>query len=363
MIDYVKVRTRQPGFAQNLLSTTHLTFIDYHNGRGEKVGVKATYCALTWYVFGSGLVEMEGSLHKCWNSQNGYDATNWNDFRRLDLFDVLDWLTQGFGLVLASAMLHNVEFGVNLCLPPAPPTVRDLLSRLLFYGKGQAFVDKPVDRGCYKRMDSSDFYVKAYDKGAQYGTPDQRLRFEKGVICMKELNPPKRPALLTTLADLTDPARLDQLGSLLLTTYDRCFWAEQFDSVTLTPAEQKTVDLAHNVATWPTLTRIRRHRLRTDYDRIADRCGYRISTYIREQISIKWTDLLELDCNVLRRGGMKRFTHLENGVKRYITSPVEEGSDSQPNEEFSDSIKRDEPTVEEEVRQADETVYQHSFSI
>ena len=192
MIDFVKFRPYQPGGAASGLASTlrhhpALKWVDHCDKQSNKTGVKVTHHALTWFVFDSGFVEVTGSLHKCWNSLNGREATYWNDFRRLDLFDLLDWLTAEMGVDLHTATLHRVEFGVNLTLPPAPPAVRDLLTRLLFYGKGQPFKDAPVDRGCCKRLDSSDFYVKAYDKGTQYDTPDQRLRFEKGVLAMKDI--------------------------------------------------------------------------------------------------------------------------------------------------------------------------------
>ena len=323
MIDFIKWRPNQPGFAGQLRANPHLTdlWVDQMNTFGQKTGKKATFHALTWYVYDSGFVEVTGSLHKCWNSINDRPAENWNDFRRLDLFDTLDWLVQTFGVDLATATVHNLEFGVNLIQPPAPPTVEQLLTRLLFYGKGHPFKEKYFEPAGYeRRYPGTDFYIKAYDKGTHQNAPVAVLRFEKGVIAMKDLNGAKgEHPVVVTLADLNQPVRLDQLGTLLLGTFDKCFWMEDFTGIGLTDKEQTTIAQAHNSAHLRSLTRTQRNRLKAAYDRIADRLANRLSTHLRAQISTKWADLLEVDCNVLQRGGMRRFTRLkENVVKRYI---------------------------------------------
>ena len=319
MIDYVKVRTRQPGLAQRLKDDDRFRWIDCHDKEKNKIGRKGEYQGLTWIVFDSGFMEFTGSLHKCWNSLNGRGSVNWNDFRRLDLYDVLNWLAEDLGLIAETATIHNIEFGVNLILPPAPPTVRDILSRLLYYGNGQPFKEMPVEKGYYKRMETkpekSDFYIKAYDKGSQYNTPDQRLRFEKGVRAMKDINP-KNNTLLSTLDHLNDPARLTQLGYLLLTAFDRCFWAEITNLAELTDRERTVVENAHDAARIASLTPVNRNRLKTRYNQIAQHYGYRFTADLRQQINTKWADLLEVKCNVLQRG-VKGFTHLTIGVNHY----------------------------------------------
>ena len=137
---------------------------------------------------------------------------------------------------------------------------------------------------------------------------------------MKDINPPGKPVVLSTLAHLTDPARLDQLGTVLLACFDKCFWAEDFDHAALTAAQQKTVAQAHKVTIWASLTRKQRHRLRADYNQVADQLDHRLSNYLRGQISMKWNELLEVEGNVLRRGVRERFTRSDKGVKRYSDS-------------------------------------------
>ncbi len=338
MIDFVKCRPRQKGFSEWILAHPALLgrWVDQLNSFEQKTGKKATYHALTWHVYDSGFVEVTGSLHKCWNSLCERGAVNWNDFGRLDLFDVLAWLQTDMGLNLHTATVHNVEFGVNLLLPPAPPTVEQVLTRLLFYGKGQPFVEKYFDPAGYeRRYPGTDFYIKAYDKGTHQNAPATVLRFEKGVTAMKDLNGVKgEHPVVVTLADLNNPDRLSWLGTLLLTTFDKCFWKENFAGMALTANQQKTIAQAHNVADVAGLSRTQRNRLKDAYDQIANRLDYRLSTDLRAQISSKWNDLLEVDCNVLRRGGMRRFTRLkENVVKRYIAMPT--NSPSTPGQTWS----------------------------
>jgi hypothetical protein len=300
MIDFVKVRTAQTGLAASLRRDPRLNWIPHVNEDHQQTGHKATHHALTFYVFSSGIVEVAGSLHKCWNSLSGNETHNRNDFRRLDLFDTLHWLTHEFSVSLSLAMVRNVEVGVNLTLPPAPPTVRELLDRLLYYGNGKT-IDRVAIRGggFAKRLDLSNFYVKAYDKGT---AATQRLRFEKGITVMKELNPKGVPPLLRTLADLTRAEVLAELGKSLLKTFDGCFWQDVTDLSTLTPAELDTVTKAHHPPTWATLTRQQRGKLKTRYDRIANRQTNRLRADLRQRIADKLSTLLEAEGDIFHKG-------------------------------------------------------------
>ena len=293
MVDFVKIKTRQPGLSQRLLNDARLTFTDHHNRKGEKIAVKATYCALMWYVFPSSIV-IEGSLHKCWNSLNGRGAINWNNFRHSDLCDTLVWLTHQFSLSLALATVHVMEVGVNATLPPHL-NAGDVLRRLLTY-KTHKFNKQRINTpGYYVKVDMTDFCIKAYDKGTQCHRPEPMVRFEFRAKRMNAVNQPKRPPVVTTLADLTDPARLNRLGEQLLTTFDRCILAESIDPDQLTPDERETVLRTQNANLLAALTRSQRNRLREKYDQLIARAlhpSVQLRPLLRGLIADKWHELL-----------------------------------------------------------------------
>jgi len=317
MIDYVKMRVNSPSLANSLPKNELFSFTALINGEGQKVGEFAKFHNLTIKLYHSGMVEIDGSIHKFWNSYlTGSGSYNWNDFHRLDLFDTVHALCDLLGIAPAMARLHNVEYGVNVSLP-AGQVASDVLRRFLTY-KTHKFSEKSIEgRGYFLEAEMNDFYVKAYDKGTQYERPEPMLRFEVKAIRMKAINQPASPPIVESLADLLSPARLDQLGHMLLTTYDRCIIAEPIHLESLTTAERETVLKAQDANTWIGLNRSQRNRLRTKYDAIVTKYGYSLRPMLKQLIADKWQQLLEMDGDVLRRGNVKntqRFTHLSIGV-------------------------------------------------
>jgi len=155
-------------------------------------------------------VELAGSLHKY-----GRDGRhNADDFTALDLQNVIDELTDTYGIDSHSSILNTLEFGVNLSLPFP---VSNLLYALITH-RGVPFT-KHNDNGFdYYQAKRQQYIVKIYDKGQQFYKNEKRtLRFEIKVTRMKYLQ--NRQIPIHVLADLLNQELYASLGELLVNTF------------------------------------------------------------------------------------------------------------------------------------------------
>jgi hypothetical protein len=283
MIDFTKIAIKCHDLRLRLLNKKELVFVSIKNKQ------VAQHKNLTITLHDSGRVEVCGSLHKYWNG----GLHNWNDFGRLDLWDVVRELCDWLEIEPQAARLHNIEFGVNLLVAFEPT---EFLRGLLTY-KDESFVRTAVNgSGFYKQSKKTQFIIKAYDKGKQYQRPDHILRFEVKVIKMEYL------PMVQTLADLMDSNKLTTLGALLADAWGECIVVEKLDLKQLTKPETKTYQLATDARTWDNLDRVGRFRLRTNYTAIVERYanGGR-KAEVTKLIETKWAELLAIPktCNVL----------------------------------------------------------------
>ncbi len=310
MIDFLKLSARSLVLAEQLQKHPELSFYDYCNKAGYRVGVQAQCEGWTFRVYPSGRVEVEGSIHHYYNVLRGNDSVNWDDFTRLDLYDTLHEFSERFGLCMKTMRIENVEFGVNLRLPDGwavPDTLRQLIAYKTIPFKNVA-LKKP---GWYVEAILGDYYIKAYDKSAHQNQPEPILRFEVKARRMK-----KTPTI-NYLSDLLDTAKLDTLGKLLVKTFEGCFWAEPFDIAQLSISERGLVERAHRVDTWKAMSRNQRYELRTKYNELALRHNHQLRATLGKLLNEKVEQLLQLP-DVLRRGASHkpkgRFTDLDIAV-------------------------------------------------
>jgi len=147
----------------------------------------------------------EGSLHRY--ALDG--APNVGNFPFEQMRDTVAGLCERFGIDPARALLESIEFGLNIALPvPA----RQFLKTLVCHGCAP-FVELNRDkRGLGMVAARQQYEFKLYDKGRQTETEETHtLRVEVKVLKMEWLKPYK----IETLADLTDPAKVQPLGKVL----------------------------------------------------------------------------------------------------------------------------------------------------
>ncbi len=303
MIDFTKIAINDHDLRLRLLNDKGI-----YVRQSEKNVTQLKNMTIT--VHESGRVEIAGSLHKYWNE----GQHNYNDFGRLDLWDVVSELCDWLEIEPQMANIHNLEFGLNLIVKFDPSA---FLGGLLTY-KATSFCRTAITgKGSYKQAAQTQFLIKAYDKGKQFDGSDNILRFEMKVIKMEYL------PQIQTLADLMDSDKLTTLGALLADAWSECIVVEPLDVQQLTKPEQRTYQLATNAKTWDSLDRAARFRLRAGYMAIVDKYakGGR-KAEVMDLLKTKWAELLAIPkaCNVLTTVRAAPFENTE--MKRFDRSNI-----------------------------------------
>ncbi len=176
----------------------------------------AKYKGLT-FIAKDGRLFLKGSLHKYFN--NGLH--NYNDFHLSDLVNVVSEIGEAFTVDPAKILLENVEVGVNVRLPFP---VERVLSSLVLH-KGEPFFRfSNVGDGAGVECKHAQFYIKVYDKGAQYNVGDNLLRVEIKVVKMAYFQ--SQNIEIKTLSDLTHPNTLRAMGEALNSTIQEILFTD-----------------------------------------------------------------------------------------------------------------------------------------
>lgn len=217
---------------------------------GECDGMKFEVCQDP--ESGKMFCRFRGSLHRYANG----GAANVGPFTFRQVCEAVADLCARFGIEPESARLENVEIGVEL---PLPIPARQFIKGLICHGS-KPFqplnVEKP-DLGRIAPRQEYDF--KLYDKGSQAETgAGHLLRVEIKVGKMAYL----KPFGLATLADLTNPDKVQPLGELLQSVMnDVIYYDGSVQETALTMREQLHLKEVRNPVWWADLSK----RSRYDY--------------------------------------------------------------------------------------------------
>ncbi|WP_265428542.1 hypothetical protein [Chryseobacterium sp. YIM B08800] len=189
MIDFIKVFTKDKDILeQNIkqnddLETTYV--LDYRTGqicypcRSYQNTMEARITNRTGYI--------RNSLHKYHNDKKGLKPQNHSDFTYCNLCEAISMLEADFKINSAECGMTNLEFGLNITLSKSPKTIID--NHLLMYNFEEFNqYDTFHGKGTYKQYNSSDYYIKCYDKGLQYNLSKKLLRFEIKIMKSRMLN-------------------------------------------------------------------------------------------------------------------------------------------------------------------------------
>ncbi len=188
LFDYVKILLKNPNIS-NIKNRPSLDFkllVSEKNGDcSSKTVAYYHYCKIT--IYNSGLVYFEGSIHKMWNSlnnvlapnynPNNYKGFNGNQYTLQDLLNTRKHLCNLLFCEPQQMIFQNIEFGLNINTSFNP----QLFITGLLYHSGKMF-ESGHERH-YKEVRHKKYRVKIYNKGAQYGMPNNTLRVE--VACKK----------------------------------------------------------------------------------------------------------------------------------------------------------------------------------
>lgn len=185
------------------------------NVDGDFIYGFAEYLGLTFRLK-NGKIKLQGSLHKYRN----LGKHNYDDFRAMDVAEVVHELERNFKIDLYSTVLNNVEFGVNVVLPFG---VNVVLDNLITY-KGKHFEYREEKGESYYQCKRTKFIIKIYDKTKQYKLPNNVLRFEIKVTAMQYLEP--KGVKLRYLSDLLNMAIYEPLGNILTEVFEEILFGD-----------------------------------------------------------------------------------------------------------------------------------------
>jgi hypothetical protein len=150
-------------------------------------------------------IKLEGSVHKFQQGQN------YRDFSCLDVFNVIDEITQLLGIAAGNIKIHQMEFGLNLM---ARIHSNQILKNIVSH-KGREFEQKFYNnKGYLKRFVWTNYIFKIYDKGLQYQLDQDIIRVEIKAQKMQFFEQQK--IRVSTLADLYDVALYPRLEDALI---------------------------------------------------------------------------------------------------------------------------------------------------
>lgn len=329
MIDGVKIDVPNLS-ACEWLSNDLLDFYTYTNTKtGElKDGtITAKYQGLTFVITtstkykGVTYCSVRGSLHK-YHTQG---ETNANDFTISHLQEVVKDLSEKFNIDPNTAVLRNVEFGVNI---HTPITAKALVNNLVALN-ADPFTDfkvQGVKMG--KGIGKFDYRVKIYDKGKQGDLPIKNLtRIEVSVKQMRYL----KRFNISTLSDLTDPIKIKPLGGVLLDYWrNAIYYDKQVNWKGLTDFERKKLLYYATPRNWADFNRTQRFRAKAHFQKLITRFGVTSThTETTNLIAKKWYALTAEKCirlhqDFLKTGSEEMYTiaSLECRMQTYTNTPT-----------------------------------------
>jgi len=192
MVDYVKfeIINMLPEALERHRDLTFISFGVCETSELDTSSVFADYQGLRFKIYSPrkdykrGIMTVEGSLHKFWND----GRHNYNDFGIMELDEVLCELYSRFNIHPTNCKIRNIEFGVNI----HPPDKAGKIIENCLLHKTKPFKWTYVsNNGNYKQVRRENYFIKVYDKQAQYqGKYDvpPTLRFEIKFTRMRDLN-------------------------------------------------------------------------------------------------------------------------------------------------------------------------------
>lgn len=209
-----------PVSIQTLLDNKLLSFpLPISEDTGEVINSprSAHYKGLR-FVLKNEIVKLEGSFHKYYND----GKHNYNDFNCQDFVNVILKLENLFSIDKDIALLNNLEFGVNIHVKHS---IDKILESIINY-KGIPFIQYNGSGAKGIFCETTNFYIKIYDKSHQYGLAGNILRIEIKVKKMRFFK--DRGININSLSSLLDhseilkicPVFLSVFNDILFTDYD-----------------------------------------------------------------------------------------------------------------------------------------------
>jgi hypothetical protein len=246
-----------------------------------------------------------------WNSlkgitapSNGDKGFNGNDLTITDIYGIREHLKGLFSCDSDQLIFKNIEIGVNLL---TPFEVGTFLKGLLYHN-GKRF--EPQRNNHYWQCVHSNYKLKIYNKGHQYGMAGNVLRVEVQVKKMIELDPVR----LVTFADV-NTSTLDKAYQHLVSRFiEIVYYDRTIDKTRLTRLETIKIKDYSNVTYWMDMDSRKRDRhkrklavLIRDY---SENLKAQISSLIIKKCVIINQDSESAKCVIINRSSISlKITH------------------------------------------------------
>ena len=258
-----------------------------HNSDGRYKYELAEYFGLKFRIKNE-KVRLQGSVHKYRNA----GRHNYDDFRAVDVAEVVQELSEHLEIDTSTTLLNNIEFGVNVVLPFR---VNVVLNNLIVF-KGEPFMKVVEDKMSYYQCKKTQFIIKIYDKGKQHNLPDNVLRFEIKVMRMQYLE--TKGIKLRYLSDLLNMDIYEPLGNILIEVFEGILFGDNtINESNLTAKKLETYLRGNNPTTWKPqkgeTERKRLYRLEMSFKSILERyrTGVNVQRVVSDLIRVKSLEL------------------------------------------------------------------------
>ncbi len=213
MIDFIKIDISHVS-ESNLLWNPLLKdgwSSSVHRATGNvRYPYECNYQGLKFTFLSNEYRELSGSLHKYYNLVDSDKNHNFNQFGLENIRWVIAELERQFELSAELCRIKNIEFGVNLLVDSHP---KELIQRNVIAYKNHHITELKTygTKGLYTEHESTEYYIKVYDKTSQYRLDKNILRFEVKTKKSRHV----ADCQIRTLADICDREKLLLLSDKL----------------------------------------------------------------------------------------------------------------------------------------------------
>lgn len=228
MFDYIKLRYQdRDGFELALNDSEKFPdLIGYFDVRNEsQLSTKFTKVGEVKFKVTRKGAEVSGSIHKHWNYLKTGKSHNYNDFKYSNLVEAIDWLLERMPKT-RYAHLTKLEVGFNLELNE---DIDDLIDNVfIMFKEGHYSIrDTFGGDGLLKRFVYSQFDIKVYNKGKQFGLDRRVLRFE---VVLKEKRVIEKLGI-KSVSDLKDKRNLRRVIAMVLRKFKEMHILDSFYNI------------------------------------------------------------------------------------------------------------------------------------
>ena len=294
---------------------------------------------------------LTGSIHKYKN--NG--KHNYDRFTFTDCVTVIEELFTVFGIDPKQAVLHSLEFGVNL--KTSYPVQSLIQSVIVHRNTPYEAINKDRRNGVACVRDG--YEIKFYDKGRVSGLVDNVVRLEYHVSKMRELE----QYGIKTLSDLTDKTKVNQLIDLLIGALeDTVFIPPNSDLSSLTKKQKINFHAMGKPYVWQQFGKQQRYKAKITLAKILEKCNaFDYQSDFKNRLLSEWKTLLvEPEKTEYLKPIIEEKKHFEKNKKvtftpleyRVQTSPKDFLENKENKKEKSlkkDDLKRYCKTCEKEI--------------